>query len=55
MCIRDSSKPFAAIMEAAEQDIRDLMGIPDNYRVLFLQGGASTQFAICLLYTSRCV
>ena len=32
-------------MEAAEQDIRDLMDIPDNYRVLFLQGGASTQFA----------
>ena len=28
-------------MEAAEQDIRDLMDIPDNYRVLFLQGGAS--------------
>ena len=40
------SKPFAAIMEAAEQDIRDLMDIPDNYRVLFLQGGASTQFAM---------
>ena len=40
------SKPFAAIMDAAEQDIRDLMGIPDNYRVLFLQGGASTQFAM---------
>ena len=32
------SKPFAAIMEAAEQDIRDLMDIPDNCRVLFLQG-----------------
>ena len=40
------SKPFAAIMEAAEQDIRDLMDIPDNYRVLFLQGGASQQFAM---------
>ena len=40
------SKPFAAIMDAAEQDIRDLMGIPDNYRVLFLQGGASQQFAM---------
>ena len=40
------SKPFASIIEAAEQDIRDLMGIPDNYRVLFLQGGASTQFAM---------
>lgn len=40
------SKPFASILEAAEQDIRDLMEIPDNYRVLFLQGGASTQFAM---------
>ncbi len=40
------SKPFAAIIEEAEQDIRDLMSIPDNYRVLFLQGGASTQFAM---------
>lgn len=40
------SKPFASIIETAEQDLRDLMGIPDNYRVLFLQGGASTQFAM---------
>ncbi len=40
------SKPFASIIETAESDIRDLMGIPDNYRVLFLQGGASTQFAM---------
>ncbi len=39
------SKQFASIIETAEQDIRDLMNIPDNYRVLFLQGGASTQFA----------
>ena len=39
------SKPFAGIIEAAEQDLRDLMGIPDNYRVLFLQGGATQQFA----------
>lgn len=40
------SKPFAQIIETAEQDLRDLMGIPDNYRVLFLQGGATTQFAM---------
>lgn len=40
------SKPFASIIETAEADIRELMGIPDNYRVLFLQGGASTQFAM---------
>ncbi len=40
------SKEFAAIIEEAEQDIRDLMQIPDNYKVLFLQGGASQQFAM---------
>lgn len=39
------SKPYAEIIETAEADLRDLMGIPDNYKVLFLQGGASTQFA----------
>ena len=40
------SKAFAEIIETAEQDLRDLMGIPDNYKVLFLQGGASQQFAM---------
>ncbi|NGM17342.1 3-phosphoserine/phosphohydroxythreonine transaminase [Xiamenia xianingshaonis] len=40
------SAAFKGIIETAEQDLRDLMGIPDNYRVLFLQGGASTQFAM---------
>lgn len=39
------SKYFANIITEAEQDIRDLMDIPDNYHVLFLQGGATTQFA----------
>lgn len=39
------SKPFAEIIESAEQDLRDLIGIPDNYKVLFLQGGAFQQFA----------
>ena len=34
------SKPFEQIITEAEQDLRDLMGIPDNYKVLFLQGGA---------------
>lgn len=38
--------PFVDIIETAEQDIRDLMEIPPNYRVLFLQGGGSTQFAM---------
>lgn len=40
------SKPFQKIIDEAEQDLRDLMGIPDNYKVLFLQGGASQQFAM---------
>ena len=40
------SKAFQQIIDEAEQDIRDLMNIPDNYKVLFLQGGASQQFAL---------
>lgn len=39
------SKPFAEIIETAEADLRDLMGVPDGYHVLFLQGGATQQFA----------
>ena len=39
-------KEFIAIAKAAEDDLRELMGIPANYKVLFLQGGASTQFAM---------
>ena len=37
---------YQAIIDTAEQDLRDLMGIPDNYKVLFMQGGASQQFAM---------
>lgn len=40
------SKAYEAIINDAEQDLRDLMNIPDNYKVLFLQGGASQQFAM---------
>ncbi len=40
------SKPFQEIIGAAEADIRELMNIPDDYKVLFIQGGASTQFAM---------
>ena len=40
------SKAYQAIIDQAEQDLRDLMNIPDNYKVLFLQGGASQQFAM---------
>ncbi|MBQ2275144.1 MAG: 3-phosphoserine/phosphohydroxythreonine transaminase [Lachnospiraceae bacterium] len=39
------SKAFDDIIKTAEADLRDLMNIPDNYKVLFLQGGASQQFA----------
>lgn len=40
------SKVYETIIKEAESDLRELMGIPDNYKVLFLQGGASQQFAM---------
>ncbi len=40
------SKAYDTIIKEAEADLRDLMQIPDNYKVLFLQGGASQQFAM---------
>ena len=40
------SKMFEEIIQTAEADLRDLMGIPENYKVLFMQGGASLQFAM---------
>ena len=40
------SKAYDTIIKEAEADLRDLMEIPDNYKVLFLQGGASQQFAM---------
>ena len=40
------SKMFEDILHGAEADIRELMGIPSNYQVLFLQGGGSLQFAM---------
>jgi phosphoserine aminotransferase len=39
-------KEFMSIAEAAHADLRELLGIPANYKVLFLQGGASAQFAV---------
>ncbi|MGV6825571.1 MAG: 3-phosphoserine/phosphohydroxythreonine transaminase [bacterium] len=39
-------KEFMSIAAQAEADLRELMAIPDNYKVLFLQGGASSQFAM---------
>ena len=49
MCVMEMShrsKVFQQIVDEAEQDLRDLMGIPDNYKVLFIQGGATLQFAM---------
>ncbi len=40
------SKEFVSVAEQAEQDLRELMAIPDNYKVLFLQGGATSQFSM---------
>ena len=40
------SKDFQDILKEAEQDLRDLMEIPDNYKVLFIQGGGHMQFAM---------
>ena len=44
------SKAFEEIITAAEQDLRDLMNIPDNYKVLFLQGGADRPCGFCRLF-----
>jgi phosphoserine aminotransferase len=46
MEISHRSKPFQAIIEGAEGGLRGLLGIPEGYRVLFLQGGASLQFSM---------
>jgi phosphoserine aminotransferase len=46
MEISHRSKPFDEIIHGAEADMRKLGGIPDNYQVLFLQGGASLQFSM---------
>ena len=40
------SKAYQAIIDQAEADLRKLMGVPENYKVLFMQGGASQQFAM---------
>ncbi|MCD8249270.1 MAG: 3-phosphoserine/phosphohydroxythreonine transaminase [Lachnospiraceae bacterium] len=49
MCVMEMShrsKVYQQIFDEAEQDLRDLMGIPDNYKVLFIQGGATLQFSM---------
>lgn len=44
--ISHRSKTFESILAQAEADVRELAGVPDHYRVLFLQGGASLQFSM---------
>jgi phosphoserine aminotransferase len=46
MEISHRSKEFEAVIQTAEADLRQLLGIPSNYKVMFLQGGASLQFAM---------
>ena len=45
MEVSHRSPEFTEVAETAEQDLRDLLSIPDNYKVLFLQGGATGQFS----------
>ncbi|WP_066567713.1 3-phosphoserine/phosphohydroxythreonine transaminase [Snodgrassella sp. CFCC 13594] len=49
MTMSHRSDVFMSILYHAEQDLRQLMGIPDNYKVLFLQGGASAQFNMVVM------
>ena len=49
MCVMEMSHRspvYQQIIDEAEQDLRDLMGIPENYKVLFIQGGATLQFSM---------
>ncbi|HET6628830.1 MAG TPA: 3-phosphoserine/phosphohydroxythreonine transaminase [Woeseiaceae bacterium] len=46
MEVSHRSREFTAVAEQAEQDLRDLLSIPDDYAVLFMQGGATLQFAM---------
>ena len=47
------SKEFDDIIKDAEKLLRELMNIPDNYKVMFLQGGASTQFTMLPLNLAK--
>jgi len=53
MEVSHRSKPFIAVAEAAEADLRELMGISDDYAVMFLQGGATMQFALLPMNLSQ--
>jgi len=53
MEVSHRSKAFVAVAEQAEADLRDLLAIPDGYRVLFVQGGATGQFSAIPMNLSR--
>jgi len=53
MEVSHRSKPFIAVAETAEADLRELMGISDDYAVMFLQGGATMQFALLPMNLSQ--
>ncbi|MBT8421720.1 MAG: 3-phosphoserine/phosphohydroxythreonine transaminase [Gammaproteobacteria bacterium] len=53
MEVSHRSKPFMAVAEKAEADLRTLLSISDDYSVLFLQGGATLQFAMTVLNLSQ--
>ena len=53
MEVSHRSKPFIAVAETAEADLRELMGITDEYAVMFLQGGATMQFALLPMNLSQ--
>ena len=56
MCVMEMShrsKVFQQIIDEAEADLRKLMGIPDNYKVLFIQGGGTVQFAMVAMNLMR--
>jgi phosphoserine aminotransferase len=52
MEVSHRSKKFIAVAQKAEQDVRDLLAIPDDPYVLFVQGGATMQFAMTPLNLS---
>src|SRR6202789_1557498 len=53
MEVSHRGKAFMRIAAEAEADLRELMAVPPNYKVLFLQGGATAQFAIIPLNLTR--
>lgn len=53
MEVSHRGKAFMALAEQSEHDLRDLMGIPPNYKVLFLQGGATAHFALLPMNFAR--